>query len=127
MRFRVFLFFLKKELYSGKKHSAHIFFLFFFQQTHSHLSTQVWFFFGCEPSEQRLTHFVSPLQQGRHDLFVGLSCTYIQAAKKQPPPWAAIANLFSKNIADARILLPTHGLASSLPGLRSSTFIQTDT
>lgn len=74
----------------------------------------------CEPPSLAETDsFCEPLQHGRHDLFVGF-VRKLGANNFSGQPSICLANI-------GCVSSYQHRLASSLPGLRSSTFIQTDT
>lgn len=74
----------------------------------------------CESASLAETDsFCEPLQHGRHDLFVGF-VRILGANNFSGQPSICLANI-------GCVSSYQHRLASSLPGLRSSTFIQTDT
>lgn len=68
---------------------------------------------------QRLTHFVSLCNTAAMISLLAL-CGYFGANNLSGQPSICLANI-------GCVSSYQHGLASSLPGLRSSTFIQTDT
>lgn len=75
---------------------------------------------SCEPATLAETDsFCEALQQGRHDLFV-VFLQILSANNLLGQPSICLANI-------GCVSSYQHRLASSLPGLRSSTFIQTDT
>lgn len=95
------------------------------KKTHTHTTNPHQFLYLCLNSvaslrpEQRLTHFVSLCNKAAMISLLAF-CGYLCANSICGKPSISLANI-------GRVSSYQHRLASSLPGLRSSTFIQADT